>query len=548
MNILDAVHDPKVFAQHFRRKESWNAWFVFLCALFALPMTAEQIEIYKACTGRSTPPTAPSHEAWLCIGRRGGKSFILALIATFLACFFDWRPFLGPGEIGTIMIVAQDRKQSRTIMRFILGLLQAVPMLKRQIEGTTRESVSLKNSIIIEVHTASYRSTRGYTVIAALLDELAFWPVDEASAEPDVEVLNAIRPAMATIPGAMLLCASSPYARRGALWDAYRKHFGKDGDPVLVWQAPTRAMNPSVPQSFIDQHMQEDEPRALAEYGAQFRTDLEAFVSREAVMACVSPCIYERPHEHYKPYLAFCDPSGGSSDSFTLAIGHKDLATKMMVVDVLREVKPPFSPEAVCAEFATVLKIYGVSKVIGDRYAGEWPKEQFAKFGVMYEQSAKPKSDLYVDLLAAINSHRVALLDHGKLINQLTSLERRVARSGRDSIDHPPGGHDDLANAVAGLCAEAINKYGNYDTSYRAFQDGFQDEDVKASPSPESAPPLTADVDATPPSAPEPPPPGSTCGTANWWQFKQHLNTYTGSADDELRSAYNAIDNFFRYR
>jgi hypothetical protein len=44
---------------------------------------------------------------------------------------------------------------------------------------------------------------------------------------------------MATIPGAMLLCASSPYARRGALWDAHRRHFGKDGDPILVWQADT---------------------------------------------------------------------------------------------------------------------------------------------------------------------------------------------------------------------------------------------------------------------------------------------------------------------
>jgi hypothetical protein len=42
-------------------------------------------------------------------------------------------------------------------------------------------------------------------------------------------------------------------------------------------------------------------------------------------------------------------------------------------------------------------------------------------------------------------------------------LERRVARSGRDSIDHAPGAHDDLANCVAGLCAAAISRYGNYD-------------------------------------------------------------------------------------
>ena len=94
--------------------------------------------------------------------------------------------------------------------------------------------------VVIEIRAASYRTTRGYTVVAALLDELAFWPTDEGSSEPDVEVINAVRPGMATVPGAMLLCASSPYARKGALFDAHRRHHGKDGDPVLVWHAPTR--------------------------------------------------------------------------------------------------------------------------------------------------------------------------------------------------------------------------------------------------------------------------------------------------------------------
>ena len=82
-------------------------------------------------------------------------------------------------------------------------------MLKQLIESETRESITLRNRIAIEVHTASFRSTRGYTIIAALLDEVAYWPTDEASAEPDIEVINAVRPGMATIADAMLLCASS---------------------------------------------------------------------------------------------------------------------------------------------------------------------------------------------------------------------------------------------------------------------------------------------------------------------------------------------------
>ena len=220
------------------------------------------------------------------------------------------------------------------------------------------------------------------------------------------------------------------------------------------------------------------------------------------MLACVSPCVYERPREHYKTYCGFCDPSGGSSDSFTLAIGHKDLASKVLIVDALREVRPPFNPSEVVAEFSQLLlKGYGVSKVYGDRYAGEWPKEQFGRHGVRYEQSAKPKSDLYIDLLAAINSKRVALLDHARLLSQLCGLERRVSRAGKDSIDHAPGAHDDLANCVAGLVAATLSKHGGY--TLEPFQVGYIDADA---PARADAPAQQADPD----------------GAQEWHQMRLH--------------------------
>ena len=54
------------------------------------------------------------------------------------------------------------------------------------------------------MHTCSFRTTRGYTVVAACCDELAFWRGEDSS-NPDDEIINAIKPAMATIPNAMLL-------------------------------------------------------------------------------------------------------------------------------------------------------------------------------------------------------------------------------------------------------------------------------------------------------------------------------------------------------
>jgi hypothetical protein len=460
VNIIEAIEDRNLFGSAIRSPTSWSAWLAFLRAFFALGLGEAEVALYRECTGRADLPTTPFAEGWLICGRRAGKSFTMALIAVYLACFRSYREFLGPGERATVMVIAADRRQARVVMRYVRGLL-AVPILAKLVVAERQESFDLDNAVTIEVMTASFRSTRGYTIVAALCDEVAFWP-SEDSASPDYEVLDALRPGMATIPGAVLVCASSPYARRGALYDAYKHSFGKDGAPALVWRASTRTMNPSVPQSVIDAAMERDAASAAAEYLAEFRRDIESFVNREAVEACVAAGVRERPPMSDVSYSAFVDPSGGSADSMTLAIGHRQ--DGLVILDVLRERKPPFSPESVVGEFAALLKSYRVSRITGDRYAGEWPRERFREHGVTYEPAAKPKTDLYRDMLPAINSRQVELLDDARLAAQIVGLERRVARGGRESIDHAPGAHDDLANSVAGLVAELAAT--GFDSSY----------------------------------------------------------------------------------
>jgi hypothetical protein len=349
LNILQAIDDPKLFAPWFRDKATWAGWRTFLAALFGLPMLPEQLAFYHQCTGRTyhqctgrtVPPCDMVEEAWLICGRRAGKSFILALIAVYLACFRDYRQYLQPGERGTVIVVAADRRQARTIMRYVRGMLTRIPMLARMIERDTAESFDLNNSVSIEIGTASFRSARGYTIVAALCDEVAFW-MSEDSANPDFEILDALRPGMATIPNAMLLCASSPYAKRGALHDAHKQHFGKAG-PILVWKAATRAMNPSVKQSLVDAAIARDSAAASSEWLAEFRNDIDAFVPREVVESCVDVGERERPWVAGRRYTAFVDPSGGSSDSMTIAVGHRE--KDVTVVDVVREITAPFDPE-----------------------------------------------------------------------------------------------------------------------------------------------------------------------------------------------------------
>ena len=447
MTILEVMKDPNLFG-HWFAGDSWTAWKVLLAGLFGLPMTPGQLEIYKRHTNRDTPPVQAAREGWLVVGRRGGKSLISALVAVYLACFREYSNALAPGERATVMVIAADRKQARVVFRYVSGLIEGVPMLAAMVDHQTKESITLTNQVVIEVHTANFRAVRGYTIAAAICDEIAFWR-SEDSANPDIEILNWLRPGMTTMQGAMLLCISSPHSRRGALWESYHRHFGQDADPVLVWQGNTASMNPSVDPQIIADAYRDDEAVAAAEYGGEFRRDIESFVSREAIEAVVVPGRYELPPVSEIRYRAFVDPSGGTAASMTLAVGHRE--DGRIVLDALRESKLPSSPEQVVREYSSLMDRYRIRAVTGDRYGGDWPREQFRNNGIRYDVSDLVKTDLYRELLPSINSARIELLDHPRMVGQRLGLERRTARGGRDSIDHGPQGHDDLANVVAGV-------------------------------------------------------------------------------------------------
>src|SRR6185436_13719931 len=103
-------------------------------------------------TKREMAPRQPFKEAWVIVGRRGGKSLIASLIAVFLACFRDYSAYLQPGEFGTIAVIAADRKQARTVLRYIRGFL-SLPILSKLVVNSVAESIELSNRTIIEVHT-----------------------------------------------------------------------------------------------------------------------------------------------------------------------------------------------------------------------------------------------------------------------------------------------------------------------------------------------------------------------------------------------------------
>lgn len=448
MNIIQAIESDKVFKPLFRDLRSWRAWLVFLKALFALPMERDERRLFKKCTGLKKAPTRQARESYVIAGRRSGKSFISAVVSVFLALFHDWKPFLATGEKGWIFIIATDRAQAKIIKNYVSGILASSPLFRKAVKRELRDEIELQNNIIISIKTCDFRSIRGYTVVAAICEELAFWK-DEQSANPAQEVLVALKPALATVAGSLLIGISTPYSRSGVLWDMYRER-GERGAP-LVWQAPTQTMNPTVSKKLIDDALKEDRSAASAEWLAKFRTDVESFLPLDLVEIAVYENRLELPKLEGVRYFAFCDPSGGRQDSMTLAISHKDSNTGKIILDVLREARPPFKPDSVVEEFSQVLKQFEIAQVESDRYAGEWVTSSFRDHGIMVEPAKLSASEIYLAALPLFSNASVELLDNKRLVSQLRGLERRTRSGGKDLVTHYPGGHDDLANSACGV-------------------------------------------------------------------------------------------------
>jgi hypothetical protein len=460
ITIIDAIQNRKLFGSlpRFKTLDSWAAWLVVLKAIFGLPMTADEMSIFNRHTGRASAPSGGSKENFLIVGRRGGKSFISALIGVFIACFFSFTEYLTTGERGTVLILAVDRAQAKVVFNYCKGIIEAIPALRRMVTAWRADEVELSNDITIAVKTSDYRSVRGVTIVCCICDEVAFW--DSQGVNPDTAVFSALRPAMATIPIAKLICISTGYAQVGVLYEMHKKYHGQDDDEILVWQADTATMNPTISQSFIDKEIEKDPEAGRAEWLGLFREDVSTAFPLEMIEACIVPGRLElTPSPDIHQYFGFADPSGGRHDAFTLAIAHLNHEDRI-ILDAIRATRPPFDPSEVVKEYSELVKVYGLIGIVGDHYAGEWPKAEFAKNSITYELSEKTKSEIYLATIPLLTSKRIELLDSEKMKTEFRRLERRRGRSGKDTIDHPPRGSDDIANSIAGVICLASEHAG----------------------------------------------------------------------------------------
>jgi len=450
MDIIKAMESKKVFGGYFTGV-TWDNWKRFLSLLYGLDRPLE------AKIGRFTGKGGYTQgegveEAYAICGRRGGKTSIAALIAAYAAVFQDWSQFLSPGEKGHVFLLAVNMDQAKILKDRIEALLNLTPDLRKKIRKVTIDTIELRNGISIVIKPASFRGLRGYTLVLCILEELSFWRFEE-SAMPDVEVVRAVKPGLSTVPGSKLIGISSPFQKMGVLYNKFKNFWGRPGSP-LIWKAATVDMNPQFSKQTIKTATVEDPISAATEYGAEFRADLSSYVDPEIVDDCIPSRRRELPPMAGVKYFGAVDSSGGRADSFTMSIVYK--LESQIVLACLREKVPPFNPDDVMAEFSGVFQTYKIRKILADNYAPEFVAQGFRKNGITVENTMKGKSALYLELLAALNSGTIDLLDQKRLIHQIKSLDRKT-RSGRDSIDNFHG-HDDLSNVVALASSMIITK------------------------------------------------------------------------------------------
>ncbi len=447
---------PREFRRLFREFDapSWQPWASVEDSVFG--ERPDDVALVRRLAGGRPLPTRPVREFWAICGRGSGKSRTAARLAVYMATGRAWAR--APGEQIHVHVIGPDKRQAAITLGYVKGLFLSVPALARLIVREVRDGLELSNGVVIEVGTADPATERGFAFGVVIIEEAAQLPQD-TSATPDSELVRAVRPGLARVPGSLLCVIGSPYAQRGELWRTWREKFGTDDPDVLVVQGPTLVLNPAFDAREVERAQRDDPVSAQCEYGAQFLSGVGSLFDDAALAACVVGGVRERaPGASAGVRTGHVDASTGSGeDAWAAAVA--ETRGEGAALLAVRTWRPPFNPSVVAGECAEFFRSYHVVEVTRDQFAGGLVDDLMRRHGVDVRPAAMDTSSAYLQLVAAVNCGRVELLDHPALLRELRGLERRRGAAGKDRVTHPLRGHDDLAAASAfalvGALAEA---------------------------------------------------------------------------------------------
>ncbi len=452
-SIVEFVTDPQLLGLSISPAQE-----TLLRTVYGLPLTAEQRDIFRVCTGREEPPTQETGEVTVIAGARSGKdSRIATPVAAYEACYGEHDRRLSIGETGVVAIVCQDQRATAVTFGYLRGYFEHSPVLRTMLADEPKaQCLDLVNRLQVRCFPTTVASMRSWSIPVGILNEPAFYRL-EGAVNSDVEIQTAMRRGMVGFARTKLVKISTPYMKGGVLFDDFTRAFGREDPDLLVWRSTTALMNPAVSGARLEQQRRLDPLRFAREFEAEFADDVAAFVPRQWIDAAVRAGRYELPPGHGRAVAAI-DPSGGGLDAFTFSVVYAR-ADGGVVQAVMRGAARVGATapdlEGLVREYMTLARRYGCREVISDKYAAGWGRQAGERHGLRFVPSEMDRSAAYLNLEPLLAQGRIELLDHPQMVRELALLERRPRPGGRDVVEHPRGGHDDYSNALALAAAHA---------------------------------------------------------------------------------------------
>jgi len=411
------------------------------------------------------------------LGRRSGKTDqITSTAVAYEITLGGHKKYVRPGQQFKALFLAQTAGDAQQNMNFIRLALQESPELVKLLdEKDVASEIRIKNGLIVEPAPANKSIGRGHAIPVAVLDENAFWYTDPNAANPDFEVLRAIRYAQAQFPNSKVFMPSTPWAEQGILWKAFTagtqgrklrcdackaknaficEHELEDREQfedTLVIHASTAAMeNPLITRKKLVEIRKEDPEAFPRESLALFIKSISGWLSAEKISRAIDTGALNRLREGKHFYVAAMDPAF-RNDSFAFTIVHHD-PDKGIVQDWVEYWEPepgiPLKPGDILDQIKLRLQAFGLSHVYSDQYQLEALQQLALDRGFTingYDFTGKSKAVITGGFRMLLNQERVRLLDHEAQKRQLERLQKRVMQSGTVQIAAPAGEHDDLA-------------------------------------------------------------------------------------------------------
>lgn len=434
------------------------------------------------------------------IGRRSGKSHISCFAALYEIVFGGHMQHVKTvkrrQKDGTVKesrqevivpYIAQDLPTAKANMIYIKLFAEMSPVLADQIVNENSNVIEFANGIKVQPEPPVLKTGRGVAIPVVILDEVGFWYKTAESANPDFEVLRAVRASMAQFPNRKRFIISSPYTEEGILWDyaqagtmgqnCKNEQDKKKYRTTLVMQASTAAMeNPQLIKAGIIETLEEEQAADpdgfVREYGARFVSSIGGYLHSDVVKRAIISGRTEMrrqdiEREQMVPfYVATMDPAF-RVDSWAFSIFHRNMHGKV-VQDVLRvwtpskKLKIVLDPAAIMQEIAGLCEQWGITTIHSDQYQLETLQQialnhRLAIVGVDF--TGKSKAKVFGSLAMLLQQDNLELLDQPIIYQQLVTIQKKLGAMGNVQISAPPGKHDDVACCIALGCNMALTSY-----------------------------------------------------------------------------------------